>query len=240
MKQQIGIIVAAALLLGANVACSPKEAQNTPTDVKAAAGSPAPQKEAAAPVQAEADISALLDPSKLNTQAPEEYKVKFTTSKGDVVLALHRAWAPLGVDRFYNLVKAGFFSDIAIFRVVPGFVAQFGIHGKPLVSDVWKDARIADDPVKQSNKRGTIVFATAGPNTRTTQLFINFADNPNLDQMGFSPIGEVVEGLEIVDSINAEYSEKPDQGSLTREGNTYLKTHYPRLDYIQGAAIVEN
>lgn len=228
------------LLLTFLLGCTPKEAKDNTKSVPAGIeNTETAAKEAtedAKPTEG-GDISQLLDPSKLNAQAPDTFKAVITTTKGEVVVVLHRDWAPLGVDRFYNLVKAGFFTDIAIFRVVPGFVAQFGIHGKPIVSDVWREANIKDDPVKESNKRGTLVFATAGPHTRTTQFFINYGDNSRLDQMGFAPIGEVEKGMDIVDAINSEYGESPNQGNIGREGNAYLKKNYPNLDYIVKAEI---
>jgi peptidyl-prolyl cis-trans isomerase A (cyclophilin A) len=149
------------------------------------------------------------------------------------------------VDRFYELVASGFYDNVRFFRVLPGFVAQFGIHGDPAVAEAWEKMSIPDDPVVQSNKRGTVSFATAGPNTRTTQLFINYRDNPALDGMGFSPIGEVVEGMQVVDSLYAGYGEGPpdgrgpDQGRIRREGNSYLEREFPKLDYIRTARIVD-
>ena len=134
------------------------------------------------------------DPSKLTEKAPESFKVQFDTTKGKFTVAVTRSLSPNGADRFYNMVRSGYFKDIAFFRVIPGFMAQFGVHGDPAVSAKWREASIADDPVKGSNTRGTITFATAGPDTRTTQLFINFADNTRLDGMGFSPFGKVIEG----------------------------------------------
>ena len=200
----------------------------------------------AAPAQAEpaklkddAAIALLLQPEELTETAPDTFVVDVKTTKGLIKVELHRDWAPNGVDRFYNLVKAGFFSDIALFRMVKGFVVQFGIHGSPLVSSVWRDANIIDDPVKETNARGTIVFATAGPNTRTTQLFINLADNRRLDQMGFAPIGKIVAGMDIVDALNYEYAERPNQGKIQMNGNAYLKESFPNLDYIESMTIVQ-
>src|SRR4029077_19446479 len=143
----------------------------------------------------------LSDPASLNEKAPDVYKVKFDTSKGPFVVEVHRDWAPNGADRFYNLVKNGFFDNDRFFRVVSGFMVQFGINGDPKLSSVWREARIKDDPVKQSNARGYITFATAGPNTRTTQVFINFADNSALDNQGFAPFGKVVSGMNVVDAL---------------------------------------
>jgi peptidyl-prolyl cis-trans isomerase A (cyclophilin A) len=184
------------------------------------------------------------DPNKLTAQAPETFKVQFDTTKGKFIIEVTRSLSPLGADRFYNLVRSGYFKDVAFFRVIPGFMCQFGIHGDPAVSAKWREAGIADDPVKGSNTRGTITFATAGPNTRTTQLFINFGDNSNLDGMGFSPFGKVIEGMDVVDKINSEYGEGapsgrgPDQGLVQAEGNTYLKKDFPNLDYIKSASLI--
>jgi peptidyl-prolyl cis-trans isomerase A (cyclophilin A) len=184
------------------------------------------------------------DPAKLTEQAPETFKAQFDTTKGKFTIEVTRSLSPNGADRFYNLVHSGYFKDVAFFRVIPGFMCQFGIHGDPGVSAKWRAAAIADDPVKGSNTRGTITFATAGPNTRTTQLFINFADNINLNGMGFSPFGKVTEGMDVVDKINGEYGEGaprgggPNQGRVQAEGNTYLKKDFPNLDYIKSATIV--
>ena len=169
----------------------------SPTEKKAAAPEtakePAQVEETAMVAQEDsaADMARLLTPETLNAQAPELFNVEIETTKGRIVVEMHRDWAPNGVDRFYNLVEAGFFKDIALFRMVKGFVVQFGIHGTPLVSSVWREASIQDDPVKTTNARGTLTFATAGPNTRTTQLFINLGDNAMLDKQGFSPIGKI-------------------------------------------------
>ena len=184
------------------------------------------------------------DPSKLTAQAPETFEAQFDTTKGKFTVEVTRSLAPNGADRFYNLVKSGYFTDIAFFRVIPGFMCQFGIHGDPAVSAKWRDANIPDDPVKGSNTRGTITFATAGPNTRTTQLFINFADNTGLDGQGFAPFGKVTAGMDVVDKINSEYGEGapngngPDQGRIQGEGNAYLKKDFPDLDYIKSATIL--
>ena len=184
------------------------------------------------------------DPAKLTGPAPETFKAQFDTTKGKFTIEVTRSLSPNGADRFYNLVRSGYFKDVAFFRVIPGFMCQFGIHGDPGVSAKWRAAAIADDPVKGSNTRGTITFATAGPNTRTTQLFINFADNINLNGMGFSPFGKVTEGMDVVDKINGEYGEGaprgggPNQGRVQAEGNTYMKKDFPNLDYIKSATIV--
>lgn len=185
----------------------------------------------------------LANPAALNEQAPASYKIKFDTTKGAFVIQVTRAWAPHGADRFYNLVKNGFYDNVRFFRVISGFMVQFGINGDPQLSARWRAASIPDDPVTQSNKRGMITFATAGPNTRTTQVFINFADNTNLDGMGFAPFGRIASGMNVVDAINAEYGEGaprgrgPDQGKLQNEGNAYLAREFARMDYIKKATI---
>ena len=184
------------------------------------------------------------DPAKLTEKAPETFKAQFDTTKGKITIEVTRSLAPNGADRFYNLVKSGYFTDIAFFRVIPGFMCQFGINGDPAVSAKWRGANIADDPVKGSNTRGTITFATAGPGTRTTQLFINFGNNAMLDGQGFSPFGKVTEGMDVVDKINGEYGEGapqgngPNQGRVQMEGNAYLKKDFPKLDYIKSATIL--
>ncbi len=184
------------------------------------------------------------DPGKLTAKAPETFKAKFETTKGSFTVEVTRALAPNGADRFFNLVQSGYFTDLAFFRVIPGFMCQFGIHGDPKVSAAWRSAKISDDPVKASNVRGAVTFATAGPNTRTTQLFINFGDNARLDGMGFSPFGKVSEGMDVVDKINGEYGEGapqgrgPAQGRVQAEGNAYLKKDFPNLDYIKSASIL--
>ena len=176
-------------------------------------------------------------------QAPAEFRVRFTTSRGDFAVLVKRDWAPIGADRFYNLVRMGFYDSNRFFRVVPGFVVQFGLNGDPKVSAPWREARIADDPVKQSNKRGYITYAMAGPNTRTSQVFINFGDNAALDRQGFSPFGRIISGMEVVDKLNAEYGEGaprgrgPDQGRIQMEGNAYLQRDFGRLDFVKKATI---
>src|SRR5580658_105903 len=193
---------------------------------------------------APASAQNLANPAALNEQAPATYKVQFDTSKGPFVIEVHRDWAPNGADRFYNLVKNGFYDNDRFFRVVTGFMVQFGINGDPKLSSVWREARIKDDPVKQSNGRGMITFATAGPNTRTTQVFINFADNAALDGQGFAPFGQVTSGMNVVDALYSGYGEGapsgggPEQGRVQSEGNAYLTSSFPKLDYIKSATIV--
>jgi peptidyl-prolyl cis-trans isomerase A (cyclophilin A) len=191
--------------------------------------------------------AALTNPSLATATAPAVFKVKVTTTKGDFIIEAHRDWAPNGVDRFYNLVKMGYYDDVAFFRVIKGFMVQFGINGDPAANRVWREAHIKDDPTgKQSNGRGMVTFAMAGPNTRTSQLFINYADNRNLDAMGFAPIGKVVgEGMKVVDAIEGMYGEGapqgagPAQGRVQSEGNAYLKAQFPKLDYIKKAVVVQ-
>jgi peptidyl-prolyl cis-trans isomerase A (cyclophilin A) len=184
----------------------------------------------------------LLAPAKLKEKAPETYKVKFDTTRGEFTLTVTRAWAPLGADRFYNLVKHHFYDNAAFFRVVPQFVVQFGLNANPAVSAAWKHTEIKDDPVTQSNKRGAIVFATAGPNTRTTQVFINLKDNGRLDGMGFAPFGTVDgEGMNVVEMMYEGYGDSagPDQDQLEKQGDPYLLKGWPKLDHIKSAALVD-
>ncbi|MDO8805248.1 MAG: peptidylprolyl isomerase [Elusimicrobiota bacterium] len=185
----------------------------------------------------------LTNPAKATEKAPETFKVKFATTKGDFTVEVTRAWAPLGADRFYNLVKAGFFTDVTFFRVIEGFMVQFGIHGDPAVASAWRGARIMDDPVVQSNKKGYVSYAMAGPDTRTTQMFINFGDNARLDSSGFSPFGKVTSGMNVVESIYSGYGEGapggngPDQGRVQSQGNKYLRADFPKMDYVKSASI---
>jgi peptidyl-prolyl cis-trans isomerase A (cyclophilin A) len=208
------------------------------------AGQAQPEKVATQAAAKPTAVPGSSDPAALTERAPETFKAQFETTKGKFTVEVTRSLSPHGADRFYNLVRSGFFTDIAFFRVIPGFMCQFGIHGDPAVAAKWRAANIPDDPVKGSNTRGTISFATAGPNTRTTQLFINFADNTGLDGMGFSPFGKVVEGMDVVDKINSEYGEGaphgrgPHQGRIQQEGNAYLKKDFPNLDYIKTAKIL--
>ena len=183
------------------------------------------------------------NPAALNERAPATFKARFDTSKGAFVIDVRREWAPNGADRFYNLVKNGFYDDVRFFRVITGFMVQFGINGDPKISAPWRTAQIKDDPVKQSNKRGFITFATSGPNSRTTQVFINFGDNGRLDGMGFSSFGQVATGMNVVDSLYSGYGEGapsgrgPDQGRIQQEGNAYLKKDFPNMDFVRKASI---
>ncbi|MGZ3411110.1 MAG: peptidylprolyl isomerase [Xanthobacteraceae bacterium] len=195
------------------------------------------------PGAANAQGANLANPAALTEKAPATYKVRLDTSKGAVVIQVNRDWAPNGADRFYNLVKNGFYDNVRFFRVISGFMVQFGINGDPKVQSVWRTAAIKDDPVTQSNKRGYITFATAGPNTRTSQVFINFGDNAALDGQGFAPFGQIVTGMNIVDQLYSGYGEGaprgrgPDQGRMQQEGNAYLQRDFGNLDFIKKATI---
>jgi peptidyl-prolyl cis-trans isomerase A (cyclophilin A) len=184
-----------------------------------------------------AQAASLKNPASLTEQAPATYNVKFDTSIGAFTVAVTKAWAPNGANRFYNLVKNGYYNDARFFRVVPNFMVQFGINGDPALNPIWQQARIQDDPVKESNLRGYVTFATAGPNTRTTQVFINFNDNAGLDRQGFAPFGKVSAGMDIVDKLHNGYGEQPNQGLVQSQGNAYLTKTFPKLDYIKTATI---
>lgn len=256
-KQAVVGIVASVLLTGACRGGSERSPSPTPPP----ATLPPPSTTAAAPTVAATAAptavptpapaavptvksgAALLAPARLKERAPDTFRVRFDTTKGPFVVEVTRAWAPRGADRFYNLARAGFFDDVTFFRVISGFMVQFGIHGRPEVAAAWQEARIEDDPVKESNRRGTLTFATAGPGTRTSQIFINFKDNTFLDGQGFSPFGRVVEGMNVVDSLHAGYGEGapqgggPDQGRAQAEGNAYFRRDFPKLDHVKTARI---
>lgn len=193
------------------------------------------------------DVNPLMNPAapEMNEQAPASFRVRMETSRGEVVLELNRLWSPTGVDRFYNLVQAGFYDGVRFFRVLDGFMAQFGINGDPAIQSRWRNANIADDPVVEGNTRGRISFAKANfPNSRSTQLFINTVDNTPLDEMGFAAIGEVVSGMDVIDALYSGYGEGapqgggPHQGELQQRGNAYIEADFPELDYIITAEIV--
>ena len=187
-----------------------------------------------------AQESPLLDPKApaVTKEAPAEFKVKLETSKGDVVLKVTRDAAPKGADRFYNLVKNGYYDDTRFYRVVAKFVVQWGFSGDPKISKAWRDAKLDDDPVKLKNVRGTISFAMSGPNTRTTQLFINLKDNESLDTRGFTPFAEVVEGMDVVDKLHSGWGNTPQQKKILEEGNAYLDKEYKELDKITKATVL--
>jgi peptidyl-prolyl cis-trans isomerase A (cyclophilin A) len=199
------------------------------------------------PVAAQgAGRAALKNPASLKATAPATYKVSFDTSAGPFVVEVHRDWAPNGADRFYNLVRNGYYDNCRFFRVVADFMVQFGINGDPALNQVWRDARIPRDPVMQSNKRGFITYAMAGsPDSRTTQLFINFGDNGGLDAQGFAPFGQVISGMEVVDKLYNGYGEGaprgngPVQGRIQSEGNAYLTKEFPKMDFIRKATITK-
>ena len=185
---------------------------------------------------------ALLHPAALHAKAPATYGVEFTTTKGTFVVTVHRSWAPRGADRFYNLVRARFYDGNEFFRVVKGFVVQFGISGFPSVSTAWQNANIKDDPVQASNTVGTITYADAGPNTRTTQVFINLGNNAaNLDGQGFAPFGKVTAGMGVVNELYGGYDDRPTnlQGAIASQGNSFLKKRFPKLDSVIRARIVK-
>jgi peptidyl-prolyl cis-trans isomerase A (cyclophilin A) len=204
------------------------------------AQAPAPaSKSAASKPGTPAAKPSLMNPASLRAKAPEVFKAQFTTTKGDFVIEVHRDWAPIGADRFYNLVKNGFFTNASFFRVIPGFMVQFGLNANPAVSKAWENANLKDDPVTQSNKRGMVTFAkTSQPNSRSTQLYINYGDNAALDPQGFAPFGTVTEGMEVVDMIYSAYRERPDQGRITEEGDAYLVKNFPMIDKIKMAKIL--
>jgi len=227
MKLKItGVLVALIVLVGSAVAFAQGGASTQKT---------AP---AAKPPAAGAYDKALLTPAALNAKAPETYDVKFSTTVGDFVIHVTRAWAPLGADRFYNLVKHHFYDNVGFYRAIPGFMAQFGIGAIPEVDRVWNHSDFKDDPVRHSNTRGTITFATAGANTRTTQLFINFVNNAGLDPQGFAPFGEVTSGMDIVDKINTSY-QNLDPQKISDGGKAYLEKNYPNLTFIKTATLMD-
>lgn len=240
MKKTLALISLGGVFALAACNTSSNQQQSAPQRVEAVPQQPSA---AAAPAPGQPSSGALLAPAALTQKAPDVYKVKFTTTKGDFIVEVHRDWAPNGADRFYNLVNNGFFDDNAFFRVVKGFMVQFGVTGDPKVNAAWIQASIPDDPVKQSNKPGMITFATAGPNTRTTQVFINYNDNANLDGQGFSPFGYVSSGFNVVQALNGEYGDGapfgkgPDQNRIQTEGNGYLKREFPNLDYVKMARV---
>lgn len=188
------------------------------------------------------DVGLPPDPA-TQERAPNVFRARFETSKGGFTIEVHRAWAPRGADRFHQLVKSGFFDNTRFFRVVTSFMVQFGVHGDPAVNKAWEALAIPDDSVTQSNRRGFVSYAMAGPGTRTTQVFINLVDNTNLDGMGFAPFGQVVDGMAVVDSLYADYGDGPpsgfgpDQMRIMAEGNAYLERHFPKLDFVRSARL---
>ena len=241
MKKTAGLLLMLMLLFTARMpAQTPDRSSSQPMQAPTPKAATAGPKTGAATAHASYD-RALLRPVMLKDQAPETYQVKFETTRGDFTMTVTRAWAPIGADRFYNLVKHHFYDNAAFFRVVPQFVVQFGISANPAISKAWKKTDIKDDPVTQTNKRGAIVFATAGPNTRTTQVFINLKDNGRLDGMGFAPFGVVDgNGMNVVEMMYEGYGDSagPNQDQLEKQGDPYLKKGWPKLDYIKSASLV--
>jgi peptidyl-prolyl cis-trans isomerase A (cyclophilin A) len=227
---------------GATTTASTGAAASAPKPLAApSAASPSPAPTSSGPLASTLHPD-LLDPSKASAKAPDVFKAKFTTTKGDFVVEVHRAWAPNGADRFYNLVKSGFYDDLRFFRAVDGFMVQFGISGDPAVNAKWQPAKIPDDPVKESNKRGYVTFATSGPNSRTTQIFINYNDsNARLDGMGFAPFGQVTQGMDVVDQLYKGYGEAASgaQPTIQSQGNAFLDSRFPKLDTLKHAEIVK-
>jgi peptidyl-prolyl cis-trans isomerase A (cyclophilin A) len=242
VKRKI-VLLASMVALAASLAMASRlgaqaPAQKTPPKAAATGQGTTTKK---TPPAARAYDRALLKPALLKEKAPDQYKVKFVTTRGEFTLAVTRAWAPLGADRFYNLVKHHFYDNASIFRVVPGFVAQFGISAYPPVTTAWRGTDIKDDPVTQSNKKGYITFATSGPNTRTTQVFINLVDNARLDQVGFAPFGVVEgDGMKVVNMFYDQYGDNagPDQGKIESEGKPYVDKGWPKLDSIKSATLL--
>ncbi len=218
------------------MACSKKPEQPSSPSATTAAAEQAEAKSELQPAEAAQPAGQAATAGK--------YAVELDTTKGKIIIDVHRDWAPLGADRFKELVQAGYYTDVAFFRVIAGFMAQVGLHGDPATTAEWREKRIADDPVKKSNTRGMVTFATAGPNTRTTQFFINFSDNSNLDRMGFAPFGKV-RSMKTVDALYSGYGEGaprgrgPSQGKIHSQGNKYLKADFPKLDYIKSAKILQ-
>lgn len=235
------------ILLTLALACG--QPAEEPVDQTAVVEAPAEAPAAEAAPAEEAQVQddrhpALLDPTMMPAgPAPDTFVVLFDTTEGEFEVTVHREWAPNGADRFHGLVQSGYYDDVAFFRNVEGFMVQFGIHGDPAVNEAWYKARIEDDPVTQTNSRGRLTFATAGPNTRTTQLFINHTNNAMLDDMGFAPFGEVTSGMAVVSALYQGYGEcqpkgrGPRQDLLMGQGNKYLAANYPELDYIKTARV---
>jgi peptidyl-prolyl cis-trans isomerase A (cyclophilin A) len=235
--------LAAALL--ALAACGKNDATPAP-EAKPTSAATATAATTAAPAPGGRDgNSPIFHPEKANEKAPDKFKAKFVTTKGDFVIEVTRAWSPNGADRFYNLVKLGFYDGVRFHRAIEGFMVQFGVSGDPAINGAWYKANIPDDPPAQSNKRGYVTFAMAGPGTRTTQIFINYNDkNARLDSMGFAPFGQVVEGMTVVDSLYKGYGELapkgkgPDASRVQREGEAFLAKEFPELDKIKEAKIL--
>ena len=238
MRKQIALTLIA-MVTGALLAAAAQGTPSTQSTTQKSTAGTSPKK-----ATTTKSSPSLLNPDSLNETAPAYYQAKFTTTKGDFVIEVWHSWSPRGADRFYNLVKNHFYDGAGFFRVMPGFVVQFGISPQPEVSRVWERATIADDPPTRPNIRGAVTFATAGANTRTTQVFINLGDNATLNSMGFSPIGKVSSGMDVVDKLYGGYGEGapdgngPSQDRMQKEGKAYLEKFYPDLDIIKSAEIL--
>ncbi len=237
--------LAVVALMGIFGFCTPASGQTpaqTPAKPKAATAPKAATSAKAGTSVARAYDRALLRPALLKEKAPGTFQIKFTTTRGDFVVTVNRAWAPIGADRFYNLVKHHFYDNASFFRVVPGFVVQFGLSAYPPVSAAWEKANLQDEPVTQSNKRGYLTYAkTSMPNTRSTQIFINLKDNASLDRQGFSPFGFVdAQGMKVVDMLYDQYGDSggPDQDQISKLGKPYIDKGWPKLDSIKTATLV--
>lgn len=244
------LILCGLVIIGTSASCSSQLGQSRPVGLGMGQNGPAEtlvSGEAQESEQGDSVVQdeyhpAMLDPSQANKKAPDKFKVKFETTKGDFIAEIERAWAPNGVDRFYNLVDIGYFKDIVIFRAVARFMFQFGIHGDPKVSSVWRSANIKDDDnAKISNQPGYLCFAHAGPNTRSVQIFVNLGNNSRLDK-DFTPFGKVIEGMEVVRKINTEYGENGPQvqGNFQAKGNAYILDSFPNLDIIRSVSFLED
>ncbi|MFT5354069.1 MAG: peptidyl-prolyl cis-trans isomerase A (cyclophilin A) [Polyangiales bacterium] len=256
------LVVIAMVALGACQSSEPNDSQQRQAREDQQAGSESveevtipPQQQAEPPSQPVAQANevvqppagpanpALLNPSLATETAPAQYTVRFDTTKGEVLIDVTRSWAPIGADRFYNLVRIGYFDNIAFFRVIPGFMAQVGLNGDPAVNRAWRDATIQDDTPTQSNTQGMVSFATSGVDSRVQQFFVNFGNNARLDPMGFAPFGRV-RNMAVVNQIHGGYGEGapggrgPSQSLIQSRGNEYLRSQFPNLDYIRSASIV--
>jgi peptidyl-prolyl cis-trans isomerase A (cyclophilin A) len=241
IRRNMLTLFATGLLAGIGAMNAQGQAPEQPPKPAAKSGTTAQGTTKKGPSTASGYDRALLRPALLKAKAPEKYQVKFVTTRGDFTVTVTRAWAPLGADRFYNLVRRHFYDNASVFRVVPSFVAQFGISSYPAVTNAWKGTDIKDDPVTQSNKKGYITFATAGPNTRTTQVFINLRDNTSLDSRGFAPFGVVEDkGMNVVEMFYDQYGDNAgiDQGKIEAQGKAYLDKSFPKLDTIKSATLL--
>jgi peptidyl-prolyl cis-trans isomerase A (cyclophilin A) len=241
----ITVLTLASLLLACGGKQTPADSAKAAEPAAEPAATPAATPAAEPAHLADGPHPGLLDPAQAKLSAPPKFKAKFSTTKGDFVVEVNKEWAPKAADRFFSLVTIGYYVDIPMFRVIEGFMVQFGIHGDPKMNKIWKNASIPDDKGTQSNTPGMLTFATRGPNTRTTQLFINYGQNARLDGMGFAPFGKVIEGMDVVNNVYSGYGEGaprgrgPSQPRMQGEGNTYLKAEFPEMDYIKSISILK-